>query len=357
MIKFFSKIRYNLMEQKITGKYLKYAIGEIVLVVFGILIALQLNNWNGDRIQNAAFENLIEALEKELIFNIDESNYELHWGTVYMQRYADIINENVSTDMYKADKEYFSMIMTNKLDVIYDDIEGMINKQDQFPDKYKVLIPHLKKFNNLFSRYKASEADLENIVLEYVKFITLNEPWVGNKDLEIIDSEANLQRLEFIRTNPTFKNFLKEHNDRYTEALRNMSGIRSTCIVLIAQIKKIRGQYSNAELQQEIAKHGIEPFESYGCEINDTQIKPLLSLETIYPFFNASDTTSFIVWTDDRPHKIELQPGEITTNSFTDRIQAGTIITLEDKDCRVKFKTDVHGYLLIGNESFQKLNH
>ena len=46
MIKFFRKIRFNLMEQNKTGKYLKYAIGEILLVVIGILIALWINNAN-----------------------------------------------------------------------------------------------------------------------------------------------------------------------------------------------------------------------------------------------------------------------------------------------------------------------
>ena len=49
MIKFFRKIRHNLMEQNKTGRYFKYAIGEIVLVVIGILIALQINNWNEQR--------------------------------------------------------------------------------------------------------------------------------------------------------------------------------------------------------------------------------------------------------------------------------------------------------------------
>jgi len=44
MIKFFRKIRYDLMEKNKAGKYLKYAIGEIVLVVIGILIALSINN-------------------------------------------------------------------------------------------------------------------------------------------------------------------------------------------------------------------------------------------------------------------------------------------------------------------------
>ncbi|HMC01372.1 MAG TPA: DUF6090 family protein [Flavobacteriaceae bacterium] len=46
MIKFFRKIRQNLLSEGKTGKYLKYAIGEIILVVIGILIALQLNNLN-----------------------------------------------------------------------------------------------------------------------------------------------------------------------------------------------------------------------------------------------------------------------------------------------------------------------
>ena len=52
MIKFFRKIRFNLIGTKETGKYFKYAIGEIILVVIGILIALQVNNWNENRIEH-----------------------------------------------------------------------------------------------------------------------------------------------------------------------------------------------------------------------------------------------------------------------------------------------------------------
>jgi len=49
MIKIFRKIRQNLLMENKTGKYFKYAIGEIILVVIGILIALQINNWNENR--------------------------------------------------------------------------------------------------------------------------------------------------------------------------------------------------------------------------------------------------------------------------------------------------------------------
>ena len=53
MIKFFRKIRYDLMRKGQTSKYLKYAIGEILLVVVGILIALQINNANELRKERA----------------------------------------------------------------------------------------------------------------------------------------------------------------------------------------------------------------------------------------------------------------------------------------------------------------
>ena len=46
MIKFFRKIRQNLISEGKTVNYLKYAFGEIVLVMVGILLALQVNNWN-----------------------------------------------------------------------------------------------------------------------------------------------------------------------------------------------------------------------------------------------------------------------------------------------------------------------
>tara|TARA_R110002033_G_C3806243_1_gene231685 strand:- start:74 stop:793 length:720 start_codon:yes stop_codon:yes gene_type:complete len=64
MIKFFRKIRQNLLSEGKTGKYLKYAIGEIVLVVIGILIALQINNWNeNQKAKSYERKMLLEVIE------------------------------------------------------------------------------------------------------------------------------------------------------------------------------------------------------------------------------------------------------------------------------------------------------
>ncbi len=66
MIKFFRKIRQNLLSEGKTGKYLKYAIGEIVLVVIGILIALSVNNWNNNRINHLKEDNYLINLASDL---------------------------------------------------------------------------------------------------------------------------------------------------------------------------------------------------------------------------------------------------------------------------------------------------
>ncbi|QBA63964.1 DUF6090 family protein [Muriicola soli] len=66
MIKFFRKIRQNLLIENKTGKYFKYAFGEIVLVVIGILIALQINSWNEERIIKNNINLYLGALMQDM---------------------------------------------------------------------------------------------------------------------------------------------------------------------------------------------------------------------------------------------------------------------------------------------------
>ena len=70
MIPFFRKIRYRLAQENQFLKYSRYAIGEIVLVVIGILIALQINTWNNNRIEINSitnyYERIISELDKEI---------------------------------------------------------------------------------------------------------------------------------------------------------------------------------------------------------------------------------------------------------------------------------------------------
>ena len=71
MIKFFRKIRQNLLMENKTGKYFKYAIGEIVLVVIGILFALQINTWNNNRIERNLEQDSLNEILDNLEFDLN----------------------------------------------------------------------------------------------------------------------------------------------------------------------------------------------------------------------------------------------------------------------------------------------
>jgi hypothetical protein len=66
MIKFYRHIRKSLLMENKTSKYFKYAIGEIMLVVLGILIALQINNWNQTRLNKKKEINYVNRLIEDL---------------------------------------------------------------------------------------------------------------------------------------------------------------------------------------------------------------------------------------------------------------------------------------------------
>lgn len=71
MIRFFRKIRQNLLLEKKLSKYLAYAVGEIILVLIGILLALQINSSNSERIEKKTFKSnlqfVLEDLEQDKI--------------------------------------------------------------------------------------------------------------------------------------------------------------------------------------------------------------------------------------------------------------------------------------------------
>ena len=99
MIKFFRHIRKSLIEENKMGKYFKYAIGEILLVVIGILIALQINNWNQKRIASEEELQILANLKSEFEQNRKELGNAIKMNENLMKtgRYImDLIGEDES---------------------------------------------------------------------------------------------------------------------------------------------------------------------------------------------------------------------------------------------------------------------
>ena len=97
MIKFFRKIRQRLVTENKFSKYLLYAIGEITLVVIGILIALSINNWNEKQKLNTKKQDYYVQLIEDLKSDIKFSKYYLEESSAYLKEYKSY------TDAYHKD--------------------------------------------------------------------------------------------------------------------------------------------------------------------------------------------------------------------------------------------------------------
>mgnify|MGYP006901761089 FL=1 len=163
MIKFFRKIRYNLMEKNKTAQYLKYAIGEIILVVIGILLALSISSWNIERNLKKSNEvyltNLLEELNSNITrldFLIFPSNKQIGLDSVVKN--CLYITPRFSKGLEKSDYEfllnnkvYLGSSQLNLNDATY---EELLNTGKLYSLGYDSLIKAVKVYYKRYEREK-----------------------------------------------------------------------------------------------------------------------------------------------------------------------------------------------------------
>ena len=91
MIKLFRKIRQKLLTENKFSKYLIYAVGEIILVVIGILIALSINNWNENRKETTHEQKILKELKSDFSYNKQELNRNIEKATALINRCDSLI--------------------------------------------------------------------------------------------------------------------------------------------------------------------------------------------------------------------------------------------------------------------------
>jgi hypothetical protein len=213
MIKFFRKIRYDLMGKNKTGKYLKYAIGEILLVVIGILIALNVNNFNEKRKHK---ERVIEAL-KEIHRDLSEDILESNDVIKNYKREDSIINilmtKKMSIEDYKSNNwpNYITAAATYyDLKINTNGFENLMANSDKIPKRYQRLIESLKKIyindkNDLDDTFAFSK---DNIGL-YLSYLAQNMDWYNELYYNFNLTE---DAINYFLHDPYFKNHLTQYN-------------------------------------------------------------------------------------------------------------------------------------------------
>jgi hypothetical protein len=244
MFRFFSKMRYKLAAENRVAKYLRYAIGEILLVVIGILIALQINNWNADRMdrkkEREYLVNFLEEMKRDSVFlnvfwkkDYPEKVKGLELARQYV-KYSLEIDDTVSffasigkggklsrAAVFEESSTYKDIISTGNLKLIR-------NKEVQF------------QIIQYYTSISTTITYMDNLRSEYATFVNSLIPYNPQEYFQPDrkDYERALQKLKS-------DNFLSLANQELTFAFslnRRMERVNERLLPLLKQIRNELGK-------------------------------------------------------------------------------------------------------------------
>ena len=152
MIKFFRPIRKALLMENKTSKYFKYAIGEIILVVIGILIALQINTWNESRKATNEENKILTALQSDFIVSkerIEETMVMQNRVMDYSRILVDIHERQDQKDFEYFDKHYRPAFTYKALNRLIQGSAADMTKKAMVKLYEAGIIPHIQIHDEL----------------------------------------------------------------------------------------------------------------------------------------------------------------------------------------------------------------
>lgn len=245
MIKFFRQIRQNLIMENKTSKYLKYAIGEIILVVIGILIALSINNWNEGRKEVVKEKQLLNNLQGEFEDNLqdlDSIAIEVDKVIRSLEKVFDLFSPthtNISQDslnLWLSNAMYSpnwkpSEFLLNSLNN-----SGTIAELKN--ENLKLLLYKWSRQQNEMTEVQQRTEKTGEEIIGYLKeFGSLRNLDVTNSEFKYRPSNLVINNMALM-SDPRFENHLDDKLFMYNTTKLWLSRARKTIVQLIDETKK-----------------------------------------------------------------------------------------------------------------------
>jgi hypothetical protein len=214
MIKLFRNIRQNLLKEGKTSKYFKYAIGEIVLVVIGILIALQINNQNDARKELTKEMHYLQNIKSDLQTNIVEMDKYMATRTECIAAANRIIEHfegKALTDISKFNEDQINIYSWRKFYQSNNTFQELTNSGNLAIIKNDSIKNMLLDIESLYKVMKAEEEhfryDTEILLYEPLYNLMDLNPMVKNYTYRASNGQAG-ENIELSKTE--FDSFLKD---------------------------------------------------------------------------------------------------------------------------------------------------
>ncbi|MBN3521004.1 hypothetical protein JYB62_13425 [Algoriphagus lutimaris] len=234
MISFFRKIRQKLFSQNRITRYLLYALGEIFLVVIGILIALQVNNWNEERNNFKKTEQLLIEIQKDLSNDYSEIGYSSDFyqlkdslALLFLSDTVFDLNPNHFTNrsIQKIGKGSFPVTISNQ------SFRNLDDNREIIPEQFKEIVRSLGLFyTERISQFESVSGNLLTIEKNLDQYLAQQPGYIAMQRDSITQ-----ENLEFYLQDPIFKNFVFKYHQAIEE-YQVIGSILQNKVIAINQI-------------------------------------------------------------------------------------------------------------------------
>ncbi|BAO75614.1 DUF6090 family protein [Winogradskyella sp. PG-2] len=205
MIKFFNKIRQQMLIENKMGRYFKYAIGEIILVMIGILLALQVNTWNNNRELKKEEFKIMKSLHKEFSTNLVKFDKKFQSHIIKKESIETVMSINPRA--FSVDSLYSLVRHVNNTPT-FDPFQGIYNSVISSGKIEIISIDTLKEsvsgYQDLLRDYRESEDAVIRFLTQNLHNYMLSEGLLDNYQFfrniaEISNEEEQRIKKKFIK--------------------------------------------------------------------------------------------------------------------------------------------------------------
>jgi hypothetical protein len=273
------------MSENKTGRYFKYAIGEIILVVIGIIIALQFNNWNESRKRQLELDKLLYDIELDLIANYHQANKILSFYKKQDSIAKRIAGHTLTKEDYE--KHYSLNYFVANWDYYVPNEKNLnqfVEAEKIIDSKYKPILESAKTLQLYRAVLDDTFSNLEQNIDENVNKIS-SWPWFVKND-----SISYAKRLDYMLHNPEYEMLALRYWIMTQNHYDKISRYRAQSIATLATIKRIASNYKASEMKNFFHSLGMSPFVEYDCNVPSFEVKHLREVRSSALYGNLTAT-------------------------------------------------------------------
>ena len=228
------------MKKNKASKYLLYAIGEIALVIIGILIALYINSKNEVRIIENKFISTLLQVQKELEKNIENTTNSINYYLTKDSLIATVMGDTLTIEDYNSDMENtnisaskgqglcYIIFNTTQVNTLNNRIVKLNQNTDNLPSEFYTI---LDETNKVYSEHRTLVIDWNNkmLALENSNIAKFSDKYIWFNKVYYYEN-PNSEAFEYFVNNPIYKNLISQYSFLAAEHYESITAFRNESI-------------------------------------------------------------------------------------------------------------------------------